>query len=105
MNSSKYQSLTSNALSLIVAINKAQQDFDKLLEQARTLGINLQQGDNETNTAYLGRIAAEGTEKKHDALKAEELNRITRKVDGDTTNLTPTSWVGRSLNRLANVIG
>jgi ABC-type transporter Mla subunit MlaD len=76
MNSSKYQSVTTNALTLIATINKAQQDFDKLLNQANDLGITLKQGDAESNTAYLGRIAAEATEKRRDCLKQEDMKRI-----------------------------
>ena len=104
VSSREYSKLTESALSLIGDIRMAQTKLESTLDLAIELGIAPKQGETETNIAYLARIAAEATEKKHDAFKAEALEDITKETEGLRSSRKRTMF-GRALSSLANLAG
>lgn len=104
VSSREYAKLVEQSLTLIGDIRAAQQKLETTLDLASELGVNIKQGDTETNIAYLARIAADATEKKHDQQKAESLEEIAKETEGLRSSRKRTIF-GRALNSLANLAG
>ena len=104
VTSAQYASLSRSSLSAIADLNDLSRRVETIITNARELGVSLAIGDNESEIAFLGRIAASATERCHDLQKAEALENINAIQRGERTS-TPQSWLGRKLSNLSRIAG
>lgn len=107
-SSADLNSLASDCMSLVGDLINAQKQLNAVHERIAELGINAKMGDQETELAYLRRIAVLATEAEHDALKNEAVEDV-RKETQDTVEFSvrrrPRSFLGRTFTKLARAIG
>lgn len=102
--SNSYATFSQKGLTLIADIKSVQSRIDRCVEEAGELGIKSPVGENETEIAYLGRLVATATERKHDLLKREAMDDLAAVQRGEKA-VAPQSFIGRKLNALARFAG
>lgn len=105
VTSREFRTLKLNILDLLAQLRDAQAALTRTHESAAALGLDTKRRDNESEIEYLGRLATEACNQEHDLTKAEAQETITQQTTGIITQRGPRSFFGRSLNRIANVLG
>lgn len=104
ISSKTLSSIRQSSLTLIGDIRAAQRNCDALFEQAREAGILPQRGENETEIAYLAKIAANATEAEADVRKQETLDEV-KEITTGQRRVGHSTTVGRFFGKLANIAG
>lgn len=107
ISSSDLNSLASDCMALVGDLIQAQRQLEAVHTRIAELGINAKMNDNETELAYLRRVAVLATEAEHDAMKTEAVEQV-RNETQDTVQFSvrrPRSFLGRSFSKLARAIG
>lgn len=97
-SSRTFEQVAGLCLSTIGDIKALNLNLAKVEDKARELGLP-EQGNEESCSAWLFRVAASATEQKHDALKREALEDIASEVEHNSTRRR--SVVGRFFDRAA----
>lgn len=106
ITSREYAALKGQCLSLIADLRNCQLKLDETYDKVQAMGLSARPQDKESELAYLGRVAAECTEREHDEMRAEELSRVREATTGERRYVSqPKSFLGRSFNKIAQVIG
>ena len=105
ITSTQFAELKGDCLNLIGDLRDAQINLNKIHESAVDLNINLDRSADETEMAYLARLAANCAEQEHDMLKIEAVQEVNDVATKGTAALKPRSWFGRKLNQLSHVVG
>lgn len=107
ISSSDLNNLACDCMTLVGDLINAQKQLNGVHERIAELGINAKMGDNETELSYLRRVAVLATEAEHDALKTEAVEQV-RTETQDNVQFSvrrPRSFLGRTFNKLARVVG
>lgn len=107
ITSKEYAILKTKCLNLIGDLRKAQGQLEHIEDFKHGIALNCDRTEDESELAYLGRIASECTELEHDALRREALAEVDAKLHGMQPVATrqPVSWLGRKLSAVAQVVG
>ena len=106
ITSRDFAQLKGQCLTLIADLRNCQLKLDETYDKVQAMGLSSRPQDKESELAYLGRVAAECTEREHDEMRSEELNRVREATTGTRAYVsTPRSFLGRSFTKLAQVIG
>lgn len=82
VTSSNAAGLSTRALALIGTIRKAEETYNRLMEEAADLGIEIDAAEGESELALLQKLSVAATSKAHDLAKSEDLARIERVAEG-----------------------
>lgn len=107
ITSNQLNELATDAMSLVNDLQAAQRSLDAVHERIKDYGLDLKMGDNETELAFLRRIAVHATEAEHDALKREAVAQVQSETSDQVqfSVRRPRSFLGRTFSKLARAVG
>lgn len=107
ITSRQLNDLASDAMSLVNDLQASQRSLDAVHERIKDYGLELKMHDNESELAFLRRIAVNATEAEHDALKREAVAQVHSETSDQVqfSVRRPRSFLGRTFSKLARAVG